>query len=324
MSQNVLVLKNFEKPTDPGKHFRLLCLTGSNKGQSYFLTKGRIVIGRGDECDIKINDSKSSREHAEVTIIGGDVVITDLKSQNGVVVNDFKVTQHKLSQGDTVIIGQTVFKFSVVKVDALVKKEKEDEEDLGNFEDVKRSTNDIPPEKKKKNFLIGVIAILIIVVLLPDDESKEENGSNLKARPVTDEYTEAIMRKQLDEDRELKKKLDAIFQRGQRELREGNYFRAMSEFNLALILSPSNGRASFYLEKAKKALDDEIEAHFIKGRREYDSLKFKGAVQSYCAIARLLQNNREDERFKDAIENVKEIEIQLGIKEGDLKCIQGE
>ena len=118
MAKNVLVLKHFEAPKDAGTYFRLVCLTGTSKGETYVLTGNRIVIGRGEKADIRLNDTKSSREHAEITKVGSNWVATDLGSQNGIMVNDKKVTQAQLSEGDKLIIGQTVFKFAKVEVGA--------------------------------------------------------------------------------------------------------------------------------------------------------------------------------------------------------------
>ena len=93
---NVKISKKLEAPTDAGKHFRLLCLTGKNKGVAYFMTGKRLVMGRHENCDIQILDTKSSREHAELTRVGDKFVLTDLGSQNGIIVNDLKVNQHTL------------------------------------------------------------------------------------------------------------------------------------------------------------------------------------------------------------------------------------
>ena len=110
MPKNVLVLKHFESPKEAGVYFRLVCLTGGNKGESYVLLGNRIVIGRSEKADIRLNDTKASREHAEVTKVGNDWVATDLGSQNGIVVNDKKITQKALTEGDKLIdIGLFVF-----------------------------------------------------------------------------------------------------------------------------------------------------------------------------------------------------------------------
>src|SRR5262245_41374587 len=132
MAKNVLVLKHFESPKEAGVYYRLVCLTGGNKGESYVLMGTRIVIGRGEKTDIRLNDAKASREHAEITRVGNNWVVTDLGSQNGVMVNEKKITQHQLSETDKLIIGQTVFKFAKVEVSSKNKVIKEEGEDSGN------------------------------------------------------------------------------------------------------------------------------------------------------------------------------------------------
>ena len=133
MAKNVLVLKHFESPKEAGTYFRLVCLTGTSKGESYVLSGNRIIIGRGDNADIKLNDTKASREHAEITKVGNNWVATDLGSQNGIVVNDKKVTQSPLNEGDKIIVGQTVFKFAKVEVNAKPKASKEKNSELGSY-----------------------------------------------------------------------------------------------------------------------------------------------------------------------------------------------
>lgn len=325
MGQPVLILPHLERPKEIGRHHRLLCLSGPLKGKAFFFNAKRIVIGRGDESDIRIADSQMSRQHVEIVFVDDYYTLTDLKSHNGVMVNNKKVSQVKLSQGDTVIIGQSVFKYAVIEIEEKIilptgQNHPVDIQDpFSSSESKKKETS-----KKSKNNLILIFALLILGAILMLDTGENIKKKNIEATKTMEnanEFNDILKKKQMMEDRELGLKLDAVFQRGLRELREGNYFRAMGEFNHALSLSPNNGRASFYLDKAKQALDNEIEQHFIKGKKNYESLKLKEAIQSYCAIARLLQNNKEDDRFVDSMENIKEIEIKLGLAEGEIKCL---
>ena len=119
MANAVKIYKHFETPRAPGEYDRFICLTGENKGKAYFLLGKRVVMGRSEKCDIQILDLKSSREHLELTLVGKNYILTDLSSQNGVVVNDLKVKQHSLTDGDKVIVGKTVYKYSKVEVKAV-------------------------------------------------------------------------------------------------------------------------------------------------------------------------------------------------------------
>ena len=66
---NVKISTDLKIPTEIGLYYRLLCMTGPNKGKVYYLTGKRIIIGRGDKSDIQILDSKISREHAEISFV---------------------------------------------------------------------------------------------------------------------------------------------------------------------------------------------------------------------------------------------------------------
>ena len=118
MSKAVKIYKHFERPKEVGIHHRVVCLTGKDKGIAYFLIGKRIVFGRAETTDIRVHDIKSSREHAEIILVGKDYVLTDLGSQNGIIVNDLKVKQHVLNEGDKIIIGQTVYSFSRIEIES--------------------------------------------------------------------------------------------------------------------------------------------------------------------------------------------------------------
>jgi hypothetical protein len=81
-------------------------------GMRHPLEPPGIVIGRGTDADLRINDPGVSRRHAEVRVhanerAGTDVSIVDLGSTNGMLVNGNKVQQATLDDGATVKIGNT-------------------------------------------------------------------------------------------------------------------------------------------------------------------------------------------------------------------------
>jgi pSer/pThr/pTyr-binding forkhead associated (FHA) protein len=337
----VKVFKHFETPKEYGVHFRLLCLTGENKGVAYFLTGQRVILGRSEKADIVLKDLKSSREHAELVVNEEDYIVTDLGSQNGIVVNDLKVKQHKLKDGDKLIIGSTVFKFGKVIVEENIHK-KNMEKLQGKLDEEKGKPKLEEPVKKKRASLINdvednpkkkikpihfIIGAALLAVLFMDDEdpgnkAKGKKQTNYKINEVSSEFESALRKRQFSQDKELQTKLDTIFQKGLREFREENYFRAMSEFNLALVLSPNDGQAQYYLQKTRDALDKKIESFKIKAKRDEGSLKYNSAVISYCSIIRLLYNYPEDERYKEAEESIRELEKKMDKEENEINCVQ--
>lgn len=312
----VLVLKDFDTPKEAGKHYCFFCLNGEKKGQSYYLIGESIKIGRSQKLDFILNDSKVSREHAAISRKNNSFILKDLGSQNGVFVNNIKISEKELKEGDQIIIGRTVFRFSSIEV---IEKP--------NVIPFKKKINGSSKTEKKPQTISKKTLILIVVLLsvlfLFDDDKKEVDKKrvNLNSdQQEVDIYTSLVKKQQYEKDMELAKKLETIFQRGLREYREGNYFRAVNEFNLALILSPNNSRASYYLNKTKQALDKYIEDKFISSRKQMDSVKYNDARVSYCSIIRLLKNYKDDKRYQDAQANLNSLEEKMGLEKGSINC----
>lgn len=310
MAKNVLVLKHFESPKEAGVYYRLVCLTGGNKGESYVLMGNRIVIGRGDKVDIKLNDTKASREHAEITRVGENWVVTDLGSQNGVMINEKKITQQALTETDKLIIGQTVFKFAKVEV--------------ANKSKVIKEADGEGKNKTIVPFLI-LLVVFAMMFLFDEDEKPQiskTGATNNNFMNVDNEYRRVIDDKRAKEDKQIKEKMNMIYQRGLRELREKNYFRAIHEFNLALIIAPGDSQAEYYLRKTKEELDREIEGYTAKAQRDEESLKYQSSIVSYCSIIRLLYSVPDDPRHKNAVKQIKDLELKLGLEAGETYCLK--
>lgn len=89
--------------------------SGSRSGERLTLRPGRLVIGRHPACDIIIDASAVSRQHAAITIQEGHhTTIEDLRSRNGTVLNGRLLTApHQLADGDQIHICEQLLVFSV-------------------------------------------------------------------------------------------------------------------------------------------------------------------------------------------------------------------
>ncbi len=80
-------------------------------GMRHPLQPPGLVIGRGSDVDLRINDPGISRRHAEIRVHGSgailDVTIIDLGSTNGIVVNGHRIREAPLSEGSRIEIGST-------------------------------------------------------------------------------------------------------------------------------------------------------------------------------------------------------------------------
>ena len=84
------------------------------EGKRHVLNTARTVIGRGNDADITISDTGTSRKHVEILWDGERAMVRDLKSTNGTFLNGRKVSQAALSPDSTVTIGRTAIVFRVV------------------------------------------------------------------------------------------------------------------------------------------------------------------------------------------------------------------
>ncbi len=320
---DVRIVKNFRAPKKIGVHYRLLSLTGVNKGTSYYLEGRRAVVGRGEKVEISIMDPKASRQHAELVRYEDTFIITDLKSQNGVIVNDLKIAQHKLSNGDKIIIGSTVFKYDRLEIDNDdISESLELSQEKNNTSKKSEGKNTEKNEDSRKKIILLLGAVLAFLFLSGEEEGdKPVKKSTKRIKDVSSSYEDILKKKKAKENAEEQKKVDALIHRGQREFREKNFFRALEEFNQALIMDPGNGRASFYKRKTKQALDNLIEQYFTSARRDVDSYRLESALVSYCGIIRLLEGYEDDERYVQSQRQINYLEKKMGMIEGDYKCI---
>lgn len=91
---------------------RLVIVRGPGVGQSFNLSpETSLSIGRSPNNDIPIEDGAVSGEHCRVRPEGGAFVIHDLSSTNGTFVNDRRIKRHRLAEGDTVRVGETLLQF---------------------------------------------------------------------------------------------------------------------------------------------------------------------------------------------------------------------
>lgn len=90
----------------------LVVCKGPEVGERFYLDRPRLTVGRDPASDIFLNDITVSRDHAVLTLAGGEVSIEDVGSLNGVYVNGASVTRATLKGGDGVQIGrfQMVFR----------------------------------------------------------------------------------------------------------------------------------------------------------------------------------------------------------------------
>ena len=80
-------------------------------GERFALTQSVTKVGRGDQAEIQIDDPGISRLHCAV-ILGSEIMIRDLGSTNGTVVDGKTISEATLQNGSIIKIGSTTLTFA--------------------------------------------------------------------------------------------------------------------------------------------------------------------------------------------------------------------
>jgi hypothetical protein len=99
------------KPAKPrrGVPTQVVILEGGNKGESVSLDEAPLLIGRGNDAAIRLDDDYVSTRHARIASSGEQWFVEDLGSTNGTYVGNSRITQATALQlGTQVRIGKTI------------------------------------------------------------------------------------------------------------------------------------------------------------------------------------------------------------------------
>ncbi|MBI3271009.1 MAG: FHA domain-containing protein [Planctomycetes bacterium] len=81
--------------------------------ETFTLNRQRIAIGSSPDNDLPVQDPKISRYHAEIRELDDVWILRDLGSRNGTLVNDERVEERVLKDGDRLTVGLTTLTFRI-------------------------------------------------------------------------------------------------------------------------------------------------------------------------------------------------------------------
>lgn len=82
-----------------------------------------VTIGRGTDCEVRIDDPLASRHHCRLERLGKEVFLVDLDSRNGTWIDGDKVDRLPISASDTIRVGSTTFRIAGGLADRLASME---------------------------------------------------------------------------------------------------------------------------------------------------------------------------------------------------------
>jgi two-component system cell cycle response regulator len=92
----------------------LTCMSGQQVGRRIMLADDHITLGRSPDATIMLQDTCVSRLHLAIQYdaYSKGYRIQDLESSNGTLLNETRITAAMLKDGDKIIIGHTMLRFS--------------------------------------------------------------------------------------------------------------------------------------------------------------------------------------------------------------------
>ena len=99
------------KPAKPrrGAPTQVVIVEGGNRGETISLEKAPLLIGRGNDAAIRLDDDYVSTRHARIANSGEQWFVEDLGSTNGTYVGTRRITQATaIELGTQVRIGKTI------------------------------------------------------------------------------------------------------------------------------------------------------------------------------------------------------------------------
>ena len=92
------------------KTLTLTIINGPNEGRHLHASAGQIsVVGRDSSSDFSVMDLRMSRRHFQVIGNNRDWQLKDLESTHGTLMNDKRVDEITIREGDVITAGDTKF-----------------------------------------------------------------------------------------------------------------------------------------------------------------------------------------------------------------------
>src|SRR6476619_4375206 len=91
----------------------LVMFRADGERRSFSIARDMPVIGRREDCDLRIPLGDISRKHCRIVRDGDMLKLEDLGSSNGTFLNAHRVQEALLSPGDSIQVGPVVFVLQV-------------------------------------------------------------------------------------------------------------------------------------------------------------------------------------------------------------------
>ncbi len=271
----------------------------------YIINQNETFIGRDtNKCQIILTDPEVSSVHSVVKRNGSAILLEDLNSSNGTILNGQRINRSAIMPGDEFVIGSTSFTLEV-KSDLLnaerdrlmpveqgqVIETEEIEEELvesdgadGAFDSnapvekslLKRLWKN--PAHKKRMIMVGGVALLALFLYEPEAEVKQTP----KKAPVVQNPNQ---KPKLNLSQELQNKRNVAYELGVSFFEQSRFTEALRELETVVSIDPEYKRVTSYLSETKAGIK-RLEELETERRAEEERIKTKKIIDELLTKAR--------------------------------------
>lgn len=320
---------NSEMERQSGEVARLRVLKGADQGSIFIVKDSSVVLGRGDEADVRVADLKASRSHARLDYTKDGWMVSDLGSANGIFFQGEYIRKFALRSGEHFTLGDTIFEFLVsgestrmltAPMRSGTEVEQLDQALSAQKLRVKSYSQAAKPvvaqaagAKKFNPRTLVLMAALAGLYFYMDQEEAPKTPPKQAAKKTTEEGDQRGLATYLpgSVEKEVSKTAEQYYRQGFREYREKNYLRAKSQFELALQINPNHVLARHYLHAAEQDIINEIKKMIYSAQKAVVAGRLKEAKGYYEAAMRLMYNDQTNPDFIECEEAVSKINKEL-------------
>lgn len=305
------------------------------------IDRDEIFIGRDTKkCQIILNDPEVSSVHAVVRKNNTEIMLEDLNSSNGTILNGERINKAEISAGDEFVIGSTSFTLEVksdllesesdrlmpVASDQVVETEEVVEEEVNSDGEISFD-QDAPPEKsiikrimkdpvKRKKAIYAAAVIAIIMILFDDSEDSE------KQKPKKVKQAQVKKQEGPKLSKELQNIRDVAYELGVSYFEQNRLDMAQVEFQKVVGIDPKYKNVQSYLEQTNSGLKRLQELEEQK-RAQEERIRLKKIVEELLVKAREAVKERQvkvaESYFSQIVdkdpENIEVTQLRLEIEE---------
>lgn len=214
---------------------KFVIISKVRKGEEFYITSKSMEVGRGEDCDLKLDFPGISRKHFKTVINNGTVSIEDLGSKYGTFIGKNKIDASKtLKPGDIIQAGELTLRF---------------ETSLGGGQ--------VSLLNNKKILIAGGVFLVLICLLFFVKLSSKDTKPNVQVSEIS--APKVIESVKLTESAQ-----DLIYQ-AQAFVKENNLEYALQKIESALQIEPTNKQALNFKEIWSKQFDQNLKIEKAKG-----------------------------------------------------------